>query len=142
MDLASLVKLINYLVSNENEIDFYPQEIIHENIDYMSKAYMLDYIIEPILTKKIDISKRFLQCRAIRTQTDLYAHYACGVECYYRLPDEDTNLITEEEFQERIAQLREKCGDSFINIKEDPYFKHSHLLYDLLELLPEERVKW
>ena len=83
-----------------------------------------------------------LQCRAIRTEKDIYACYPNGKEAYYLLPDEDNNLINNSEYSERIKELRDLCGNEFVDISKEKEFRKSHFLWEYIDLLPEGSVKW
>ena len=73
--------------------------------------------------------RNWMQFRAIRTETDLLVRYANGQDWYFLLPDEETNHITNAEYQERIRELRDKLGEGFVNIWEEDFFVQSRRLY-------------
>lgn len=65
-----------------------------------------------------------VQYRGVATSEDAYVRSVLGKEYYYREKDETINLIDDERFAERIAQLRLMAGDQFIDIyKENRYVR-------------------
>lgn len=64
---------------------------------------------------------------------ELYKKYnvyiANGKEIYYKLENENINLIDCAEYKDRIEQLRRLAGNYFLNIKEIPEFANALKLY-------------
>ena len=132
--------LVSEILSGSVNLESVCKEyVIYENIDFYNKKYIVEHIFDWMHEGgRMDMAH--YQCRGIRTEEDLYVKYAIGEELYFRLPDEETNLIDDENYQERIDYLRKMCGDEFININENPVFAESYRLYDYLQTLPH--VKW
>ena len=65
----------------------------------------------------------YIQKRIIITPYDLYMRLKTGQEFYLRR-DSDKNLIDDERYIERIEELKEKCGDNFIDVEKEPGYEH------------------
>lgn len=66
--------------------------------------------------------------RGIRTLEDFYLRFR-DRELYYRNGDEETNLIDDPKYADRIEELRALAGDYFIDINKDEKFKYARELY-------------
>ncbi|MCM1537631.1 MAG: hypothetical protein NC254_04445 [bacterium] len=66
--------------------------------------------------------------RGIRTLDDYYLRFR-NRELYYRNGDEETNLIDDPEYADRIEELRTLAGDYFIDIYKNEKFKYARELY-------------
>jgi len=132
-------KVISAIIDPEKWEDVFKGYAIYENLDYCHADGLKRWIFE-WMNKESEPNMNFYQCRGIRTLEDLYVKYASGKELYFRLPDEDTNMIGDIQWQSRIEYLRNKCGNQFININTDKYFEESYRLYDYLKMLPE--INW
>ena len=66
--------------------------------------------------------------RGVRTAEDYYVRFR-NRERYYRNGDEETDLIDDPGYAERIAELRGLAGDYFIDIYKNDKFKYSRELY-------------
>lgn len=66
--------------------------------------------------------------RGIRTLEDYYLRFR-DRELYYRNGDEETNLIDDPKYADRIEELRALAGDYFINIDKNEKFKYARELY-------------
>lgn len=69
------------------------------------------------------------QCRGIVTKTDSYYKYVFGKEYYFRKEKPNENQIDKEEYCNRINELKNLCGNEFIDIFKYDKFKYSRLLY-------------
>ncbi len=58
-----------------------------------------------------------------RTKNDKYVLFRNGEEFYNRLPDEEQNLVNDEEYKTDINVTRKRCGNNFINIYENQKFR-------------------
>lgn len=113
---------------------------ILENIDAYDPIFIRQF--EAVVrkqTKLVNQVSLFFQYRAIRTADDLYVHYAIGKELYFVLPDEENNLIDCDQYQDRISQLRDLCGDLFIDSSDEPFCEGKRL-YLLVEEI--EGMEW
>ena len=118
------------------------ESIIYENADLYHYNNILIHIVEQWLSGKQPHIMGVYQLRGVRTAEDLYIKYAIGKELYYRLPDEESNLIEDDIWKERIDYLKKICGDKFIDISEEPLFEKTRLIYDYLKSLPQEEIRW
>lgn len=66
--------------------------------------------------------------RAFITLEDKYVVTYAGQEYYYRLPDEEENLILAPEWQERIAYIKNSNDLSFPSFKH-PKYKNTYAFY-------------
>ncbi|MBD5532341.1 MAG: hypothetical protein HDQ98_09080 [Lachnospiraceae bacterium] len=66
--------------------------------------------------------------RGIRTLEDYYLRFR-DHELYYRNGDEETNLIDDPKYADRIEELRALAGDYFIDISKNEKFKYARELY-------------
>ena len=66
--------------------------------------------------------------RGIRTLDDYYLRFR-DHELYYRNGDEETNLIDDPKYADRIEELRALAGDYFIDIYKNEKFKYARELY-------------
>lgn len=136
-------EIIKYLLlPNKEQYEHIFKEVIHgENLDFYNYNFIVQHILE-WMQGDVPIDMAHFQSRHIRTGEDLFVKYACGKELYFRLPDENTNLIDAPEWKERTEYLRKECGNKFINIQKDPVFKDSHVLYQYLEFIGKHKIKW
>lgn len=74
-------------------------------------------------SKSKDYILAYIQKRIIITPYDLYMRLKTGQEFYLR-KDSDKNLIDDERYIERIEELKEKCGDNFIDVEKEPGYEH------------------
>lgn len=139
----SFAALIRAVISNVDKKweNVFSEVVVYQNTDYMNFSEETPMFFSCMENKRTP-PMQFYQCRAIRTLEDIYVRYAIGKECYYRLPDEKTNLIGEEKYQNRIDYLRKLCGDNFIDISKNKHFRYSQPLYSLLRLIPPDRIEW
>ena len=133
--------LIDALLNDEKIDSLFKKHISYETVDFYNKRFICEHIINWTHENwRLDMAH--FQCRGVRTLEDMYIKYAIGKELYFRLPDENTNLIDDEKWSSRIEELKKLCGDNFVDITKESLFENSHLLYDYLKLLPEEEIKW
>ncbi len=128
--LFSLIRfsdLVEKIVNNDNDWDSLTDDYaIIQNLDAYS-----DRIINAVLTGKMSRDEMY-QCRGIVTLADKYFKYAYGKEYYFSSRDSQENEIDCPQYQDRIQELRELCGDEFIDIYKYEKFKYSRQLYDNL----------
>lgn len=74
-------------------------------------------------SKSKDYILAYIQKRIIITPYDLYMRLKTGQEFYLR-KDSDKNLIDDERYIDRIEELKEKCGDNFIDVEKEPGYEH------------------
>lgn len=136
-------KMLQIILTEEWEKwdEIFDGYVQYENLDFYN-ANAIRLHVTKWMTGGSPIDMANFQLRGIRTKEDLYVIYSIGKELYFRLPDEKTNLISEEKWKERIEYLRKICPAEFIDIKKEPLFKDSHLLYDFLRMMPEEEIPW
>ena len=127
--LENMGKMIGYIMdwADIPEERLYSDYIVVENFDRYDKG-RIDRLLEEQQDKYSDY-RNWMQFRAIRTETDLLVRYVNGQDWYFLLPDEETNHITNAEYQERIQELRDKLGEGFVNIWEEDFFVQSRRLY-------------
>ena len=136
--------VIDYIFNkNQNNWDkCFSDYVLYQNTDLYYLDNIINHITNQWMTGAYPHTTGVYQMRGIRTLEDMYIKYAIGKELYFRLPDENTNLLDDEKWSSRIAELKDLCGENFIDITKEPLFVNSHLLYDYLKLLPEETIKW
>lgn len=125
VDLSKLVR--NYVIIENPDVSYQP--LIWNSIDeWMSSEYKVNMC--------------FYQVRGIRTQKDMYIRYACGKELYYCLPDENSDELNNPHYSARVTQLKDMCGDTFIDIRGEPEYYSSKILYNYLDSLKKEDINW
>ncbi|WP_022761358.1 hypothetical protein [Butyrivibrio sp. AD3002] len=142
LDIIPAIIKLNIDKTYDGLDSIYSDYIRYETVDYMNKNTMVDYLILPQMKKKKFEWMYCIQCRAVRTEKDIFACYPNGREAYYVLPDEDNNLIQESKYKERINELRQLCGNEFIDMDTEREFTDSHYLWDYISLLGEDNIKW
>lgn len=92
---------------------------------------MLIYIINQGVNKTIKENNHIygMAYRCVVTKFDKFIKIANGKEIYYKLENENINLIDCAEYKDRIEQLRRLAGNYFLNIKEIPEFANALKLY-------------
>lgn len=127
--LENMGRLIRYVMgwSDAGEEELYSDHIIVENFDRYDKG-RIDRLLGEQRDKYGDC-RNWMQFRAIRTKTDLLVRYANGQVWYFRLPDEETNLVNAVEYRERIEELSDRLGEEFVDIREEDFFRQSRRLY-------------
>lgn len=127
--LENMGKMIGYIMdwSDISEEMLCSDYTVVENFDRYDKG-RIDRLLNEQKDKYSNY-RNWMQFRAIRTETDLLVRYANGQDWYFLLPDEETNHITNAEYQERIRELRDKLGEGFVNIWEEDFFVQSRRLY-------------
>lgn len=128
------------LSEDENDWDdCFSDSVPYQNIDFYNENAIMTHIVR-WMAKESKIDMANYQLRGIRTKEDLYVRYAEGHELYFRLPDETKNVIGEEKWSKRVAELRKQCPDCFLKPNGNSLFEHTHTLYEFLELLNDESV--
>jgi hypothetical protein len=97
-------------------------ECIHQAVDYQNQK-----VVDDLLNNNEET--RGIAYRGIRRQGDMYILLATGKEFYFCLPDDETNHINSGLYKNEIAYLREKTGNTFINVSKNVKFKSSRNLY-------------
>lgn len=110
-------------------------EIVHEYIRITGiDAYGKRRIDEIIDFGIIDSG---IQFTGVRTQQDVYVYRATGDEEYYLKDDENTNLIANIKYQDRIDFLKTKINKKMVDIDMVDKFYYSHKLYNELGKMVE-----
>ena len=120
----------------------FSEYVLYQNADLYHYNNIIIHIMEQWLSGKQPHIMGVYQLRGVRTADDMYIKYALGKELYYRLPDEETDLIEDERWAIRINELRELCGDSFVDISKEPLFERASLIYDYLKNIPSDNIRW
>lgn len=116
--------LINMLIEEDYSWNRLESEyIIIENLDIYNGV-----AIKEMLSGKFK-REEMCQCRGIVTKKDAYYKYAFGKEYYFIKEEPEDNKIEKVEFQDHINELRELCGNQFVDIYAYDKFKLSRLLY-------------
>lgn len=122
--LVSFPKVIRAVINDSDDWEKLTDEyVLIENLDGYT-----DRIVTGVLSG-IFSREEMLQCRGIVTRNDKYYLYADGREYYF--PDRMSvkNEIQNPIYKERIEELKNLCGNSFIDIYQYDKFKYSRLLY-------------
>lgn len=124
--LIDLYKLIENIVCNRDLDDekYAREHIVVENLDPYSKV-----AVEKVLSG-FKVWEEMRQCRGVVTKTDRYFKHQIGNEYYYKSPKSLDNEIDDSTCKDRIDQLRELCGNEFIDIYQYEKFKCARQLYD------------
>lgn len=97
--------------------------VIIENLDAYSEL-----VVQDTLSGKMK-REEMCQCRGVVTKTDAYYKYAFGKEYYFEKAHPNENKIEQADFNNRINELKELCGNQFIDIFAYDKFEFSRLLY-------------
>jgi len=122
--LVQFPYLVKKIISGEKEWSTITGEyVLIENYD----AYD-ELLVHDTLSGRLKKEEMY-QCRGIVTRTDAYYKYAFGKEYYFRKEKPNDNQIDKMEYCNRVNELRELCGNQFIDISMYDKFKFSRLLY-------------
>ncbi|MEF9940867.1 MAG: sulfatase-like hydrolase/transferase [Lachnospiraceae bacterium] len=136
---VNFIYLIKYLVSRDEAYlqNCFSDYIKIQILDIYASESIHNYMKLCDTRKDIYILKNMLQSQGIRGKLDKYIKYAYGEERYYILPDEKTNLIDKEEYQDRIEFLRNKiANDKWIPLLGK--FENARTIYNKLEIQMQE----
>jgi hypothetical protein len=124
--LVDFSKVLEMCIRGEYDFDKVKRDyVVTEALDFYNSA-----LINSILEKEGHSKSEAYQRRAIITPTDRYLRFATGEERYFVGKDDVNDCIDVPEYQERIAQLRDICGDEFIDISRYKKFETAmKLLY-------------
>lgn len=106
------------------------QELVRDYIFVEALDYYNPELIKLVLNDPKYNKLEALQRRGIITLEDRYCRFANGKECYFVSPDDKQNRINEKKYATRIKELRNLCGDEFIDINQYDKFECSKLLYE------------
>lgn len=95
------------------DVDYYGESTVNAAIGFFQKGYPHSGIAY----------------RCIRTGNRKYVINALGEEFYYIINEDGTEVLTPLEDDALRAELRNKCGTYFIDIRKHDKFKHSRKLY-------------
>lgn len=128
-------QLIYYIM--DWEMDCKEQEVmtdyvISESFDYYNKGNV-ERILQDV--DALSDKRKWMQVRSIRTKEFVYVLLFDGEEMFFKLPDENKNLIDEPEYREKIKEMRENLGKEFVDIYQEDFFVHSRKLYEAYEKL-------
>lgn len=123
-DLYNFYEVVKYIFepTEEHFESIFTEEILLQAQDVYSK-YLIEYFCA------LDFAEYGIAFRGVQTLKDRYILLATGKEIYNIMPDEHTNYINKVEYQGRIAELREKAGNHFIDITIEEKFKYTSKLY-------------
>ncbi|MGN1167598.1 MAG: sulfatase-like hydrolase/transferase [Lachnospiraceae bacterium] len=134
-------KVVEDIIKSREIRTFDKGYVILQNFDMQSMSKINDAKEIIRKGKNINYLSSFLQYRAVKTLTDTYVLFSNGEEVYFlnsdekewdgslKLPDVIHNRIREMEYTNRIQNLREMCGTSFVDIYKVKDFENSRLLY-------------
>lgn len=138
ISLADFYKLVEKLISSVDfSVDGLERKYVQiENYDVAFEDTIMNFM--NVWREHLMFNMNMLQVRAIITEDGYtYARYPNGREvCYFN------GKLLDIEKLEIAEELRKNCGESFIDILENPEFKFSKKLYEYLEVLPEENINW
>lgn len=127
--LVQFPDLIQMLIFEEEDWDSLTSDHVRiENLDAYSELAVRD-----TLSGRLD-KKEMYQCRGIVTATDRYFLYAYGKEYYFKDRVSIENEINNPQYRDRINQLKQLCGDEFINIYQYKKFVYSRKLYTDIDI--------
>lgn len=126
-NLFSLVQfpwLVKKIISGEKNLNTITSEyVLIENYDAYDELPVRDTLSGRLKREEM------YQCRGIVTKADSYYKYVFGKEYYFRKEKPNENQIDKEEYCNRINELKNLCGNEFIDIFKYDKFKYSRLLY-------------
>lgn len=131
-DIMNFKELLKYILEEgkSGEDNLLSDEILFNMVDIYGEQYIKDLI-------SIGFAYSGIAFCGVMTEEDRFVKFATGEEVYNIFPDEFTNYIKQDSYQERIAYLRERAGTHFIDNKKNKKFSKSHLLY---EAIGKERI--
>ena len=135
--LRKLSEMIEYLMGwNKNiEIkDILSEYVVSEEYDKY-EGFRVKQILED--ENRLKDKYSWMQLRVIHTKEYAYVLFCNGEELLFKLPDEEHNLIGEPEYREVHHIMKERCGNKFIDIYSEDYFKNSRILYEKYKNITE-----
>lgn len=125
--MFSLVKfpeLIKKIILDESDWESLTENyVLIENLD----AYN-ELVVQKTLSGELGREEMY-QCRGIVTETEKYFLYAYGKEYYFRDDVLSRNEINNILYKDRILELKQLCGDIFIDIFKYEKFRYSREMY-------------
>lgn len=116
--------ILNIIDRHElNDKEYAREYVMIENLDAYSKSR-----VERALNGVFD-KKEVCQCRGVVTMQDSFFRYFSGDEYYFLSKDTTKNEIDNSNFKARIDELRNVCGNKFVDIYHYDKFENSKLLY-------------
>ena len=123
--LVNFPKVIQLILEDRDDWEKLTDEyVLIENLD----AYN-ELVVSYTLSGKLSVEEMY-QCRGIVTKKDKFFLYAYGKEYYFTSRMSEKNEIDNPLYTERIAELKDLCGEEFIDIYQYEKFKYSRLLYE------------
>ncbi len=133
--LYNFLEFMKYVVE-ENEClyeDVLCDYIKLQSVDVYNKVTIENFI-------KAGFGEYLQSFRGAVTEQDRYVLLKSGKEIYHIFPDDFSNHISEQKYQDRIQELREKAGDFFIEDYAEPKFENVRLIYENLNQGKEESL--
>ncbi|MEY8426290.1 hypothetical protein AALA00_00930 [Lachnospiraceae bacterium 46-15] len=133
--LYNFLEFMKYVVEENESIyeDALCNYIKLQSVDVYNKITIENFI-------KADFGEYLQSFRGAVTERDRYVLLKSGKEIYNIFPDDYSNHIDEQEYQDRIQELREKAGDFFIKDYAEPKFENVRLIYENLNQGKEESL--
>lgn len=123
VDIGNFYMLLKDILEKSEVDNLFSDEIKFVTVDVYGEEFIRELI-------SIDFAYFGIAFCGVMTAHDRFVKFATGEEVYNIFPDDFTNHIHENMYQERISYLREQAGERFINITENKKFKNSYLLYE------------
>lgn len=133
----NFLEVIEYIMNptDENYQKIFSEEYI--KIQSVDRYSGVD--IQKKLADGTDI-ENLMAYRGVRTSEDKYILLSNGSERYYRLPDENKNLIDDLSYEDRIRYLKKQTGTYFLDLSKFSLFKDSlKYIYHLENLHCQEK---
>ncbi len=124
--LIDFDKVIEFCINGNRNF----QELIRDCVIVEALDYYNPELIKLVLNDSKYNKLEALQRRGVITLKDRYCRFANGKECYFVSSDDKTNRINEKAYASRIKELKNLCGDEFIDINQYDKFECSKLLYE------------
>ena len=124
LSYKNMIYVIKFILTNE-------KGYIQKAVDKYALLQDVDLYNKSRVNKTIKENNHIygMAYRCVVTKFDKFIKIANGKEIYYKLENENINLIDCAEYKDRIEQLRRLAGNYFLNIKEIPEFANALKLY-------------
>lgn len=122
-------KLIEYLLdwNGVKEDELFKYYTIFENLDFYSLK-IVDNIIKD--TAALSDKRCWMQLRGIRNDRFCLVRFADGEELFFKLPDEETNLIDDLQYEDTICTMKKIMGTEMVDIYREDKFIYSRKIYE------------
>lgn len=117
-------RIICNLVQNKNPFEgIEEKEFVEINRDFSYSKFHLDRLDK---INKLYLGRAY---KCFRSKKEKYVVLSDGEEIFYIIPNEDKNLINEDEYKSRIEEIRSKVNNKLPDFSEERY-KYARKVYD------------